>query len=64
MSVYGDCFVNYSPLTEKGNKTNMTYMTNKTYKTNKKGGYESLLVYWLAVDIYDLTSIFLPAVHK
>ncbi len=61
MSVYGDCFVDYSPLTEKGDKTNMTYMTNKTnktYRTNKKGGYESLLVYWLAVDIYDLTSIF------
>ncbi len=29
-----------------------------TYKINKKGGYESLLVYWLAVDIYDLTLIF------
>jgi four helix bundle suffix protein len=24
----------------------------------KKGGYQSLIVYWLAVDIYDLTTIF------
>jgi len=26
--------------------------------TNSKGGYKSLIVYWLAVDIYDLTVIF------
>jgi len=32
-------------------------MAYTTYKTNK-AGYEKLLVYWLAVDIYDLTTIF------
>lgn len=32
-------------------------MTNKT-NTSKDGGYESLLVYWLAVTIYDLTTLF------
>lgn len=26
--------------------------------TNSKGGYKSLIVYWLATDIYDLTVIF------
>src|SRR3989339_927510 len=26
--------------------------------TNLKGGYKSLIVYWLATDIYDLTVIF------
>jgi four helix bundle suffix protein len=26
--------------------------------TNGKGGYKSLIVYWLALDIFDLTSIF------
>ena len=30
-------------------------MTNLSHKT---GGYENLLVYWLAVDIYDLTVLF------
>ena len=30
-------------------------MTNKSYK---KGGYRSLIVYWLAIEIYDLTLIF------
>lgn len=30
-------------------------MTNKSYK---KGGYRSLIVYWLAVEIYDLTLLF------
>lgn len=33
-------------------------MTYTTYKTNKKGGYESLIVYWLATTIYDLTDLF------
>jgi len=35
-------------------------MTNKTNESNfkKPGGYESLIVYWLAVEIYDLTTIF------
>ncbi|MCX7955809.1 MAG: four helix bundle suffix domain-containing protein, partial [Patescibacteria group bacterium] len=35
-----------------------TYKTNKTYIPNQKGGYQSLIVYWLAVEIYDLTVIF------
>ncbi|MDO9028378.1 MAG: four helix bundle suffix domain-containing protein [Candidatus Roizmanbacteria bacterium] len=26
--------------------------------THKKGGYQSLIVYWLAIEIYDLTAIF------
>lgn len=26
--------------------------------TNSKGGYKSLIVYWIAVDIYDLTVLF------
>mgnify|MGYP005844023897 CR=1 FL=1 len=30
-------------------------MTNKSYK---KGGYHSLIVYWLAIEIYDLTLLF------
>lgn len=33
----------------------MTHAINETYG---KGGYHSLIVYWLAVDIYDLTTIF------
>ncbi|MCL4382298.1 MAG: four helix bundle suffix domain-containing protein [Patescibacteria group bacterium] len=32
-------------------------MTNMTHKTNR-GGYESLVVYWLATTIHDLTVIF------
>lgn len=35
-------------------KTDMTDMDN----TAKRGGYESLVVYWIAVTIYDLTVIF------
>jgi len=35
----------------------MTDMTNKTTTTHK-GGYESLVVYWLATTIYDLTVVF------
>lgn len=38
--------------------TNMTHMTDKTDMDNKKGGYESLVVYWIGVTIYDLTVIF------
>ena len=35
------------------------YMMNKSYKSYKnKGGYESLVVYWLGTTIYDLTVIF------
>lgn len=33
-------------------------MTYITYKTNNKGGYENLVVYWLAMTIQDLTVIF------
>lgn len=37
----------------------MTNLTNESYKSNlKKGGYESLIVYWIAVDISDLTAVF------
>jgi four helix bundle suffix protein len=36
----------------------MTYKTYKTYFSSAKAGYEKLLVYWLAVDIFDLTVIF------
>ena len=36
----------------------MTYKTYKTYSSFAKAGYEKLLVYWLAVDIFDLTVIF------
>ena len=36
----------------------MSYKTYKSYKFNKKGGYESLVVYWLGVTISDLTAIF------
>jgi len=44
----------------------MTHMSNKTYLSHesngsngkKKGGYENLIVYWLAVDISDLTAVF------
>jgi four helix bundle suffix protein len=36
----------------------MTYKTYKTYPSSAKAGYEKLLVYWLAVDISDLTTIF------
>lgn len=37
----------------------MTYITYTTYKSNKsKGGYQQLIVYWLTVEIYDLTVIF------
>ncbi len=40
--------------------TNKTNWTNESHKTHgkKKGGYENLIVYWLAVDISDLTAIF------
>jgi len=37
------------------NKTNESHMTNLS---NKTGGYQSLIVYQLAVEIYDLTAIF------
>ena len=33
-------------------------MTNESNLVNKRGGYESLIVYWLGVDISDLTAIF------
>ena len=36
----------------------MSYKSNKSYTINKKGGYESLVVYWLGVTISDLTAIF------
>jgi len=36
----------------------MSYKSNKSYPINKKGGYESLVVYWLGVTISDLTAIF------
>lgn len=38
--------------------TNESNLTHKTNMTNGKGGYQSLIVYWLAIDIYDLTVIF------
>lgn len=34
----------------------MTHMSNETHL--KKGGYENLVVYWLATSIYDLTVVF------
>ncbi len=44
----------------------MTYTTYKSYKTYKtytvpprRGGYESLVVYWLGMIIYDLNAIFI-----
>src|SRR3989344_1530624 len=33
-------------------------MTNESNLVNKRGGYENLIVYWLGVDISDLTAIF------
>ena len=33
-------------------------MTNLSNNSYLKGGYESLIVYWLAIDISDLTAIF------
>lgn len=39
----------------------MTYRSYKSYMTNfpkNKGGYGNLVVYWLAVDIHDLTVLF------
>jgi len=39
-------------------KSYMAYKTYKTYPSSAKTGYEKLLVYWLAVDISDLTTIF------
>ncbi len=38
----------------------MSYKSHKTNESNmnKKGGYENLIVYWLATEIYDLTTIF------
>ena len=38
--------------------TDKTNMTNMTYRGRKNGGYESLVVYWIATTIYDLTVIF------
>lgn len=35
-----------------------TYRYYKSYKSYRKGGYQSLVVYWLAVEIYDLTTLF------
>lgn len=35
----------------------MSHESNESH-LKKKGGYESLIVYWLAVEIYDLTTIF------
>lgn len=39
-----------------GNNTNRSNEANKTHGSH--GGYESLIVYWLAIDIFDLTSKF------
>ena len=36
----------------------MTNLSNESNKTNKSGGYRSLIVYWLAVEIADLTATF------
>ena len=33
-------------------------MTNESNLVNKRGGYENLIVYWLGVDISDLTAVF------
>jgi len=33
-------------------------MTDRTDTNKKKGGYESLVIYWIATTIYDLTVIF------
>ncbi|OGK25613.1 hypothetical protein A2954_01205 [Candidatus Roizmanbacteria bacterium RIFCSPLOWO2_01_FULL_37_12] len=39
--------------------TNLTHESHSSHNSHsKKGGYESLIVYWLAVDISDLTTIF------
>jgi len=39
-------------------KSYMTYKTYKTYFSSIKPSYEKLVVYWLTVDIFDLTVIF------
>ena len=38
--------------------TYKTYETHTTHKTHTRGGYESLVVYWLGVIIGDLTVLF------
>lgn len=45
-------------MTDKTNMTDTTNMNNMTYRGRKNGGYESLVVYWIATTIYDLTTIF------
>jgi len=40
-----------------GEDTNRSYESYETH-SRKQGGYENLIVYWLAVDISDLTAIF------